>query len=101
MNLGHQIYGSTIDLIFDQSNDLGQPVTNPNAFVSRLVCQSPRAICSALNMQSSLDGIPHRAQRSQSPQANSGARHKDTAVPPSLLNVPRIDIALRIFLSHQ
>ena len=60
---------------------------------SRLICQSPRAICSALKMQSSLDGIPHRAQRSQSPQTNSAGCRKDRSVLASLLTKSRTSAA--------
>jgi hypothetical protein len=70
-----------------------------SALLSRFVCQSPRAICSALNMQSSLDGILHRAQRSQSPQVNSTGRHKDLSVLAALWTMSAIRGSPRMFFS--
>lgn len=52
---------------------VSQAFARLNVFARRLIFQSPRAICSALKMQSSLDGIPHRAERSQSAQKKSVA----------------------------
>ena len=70
-----------------------------NALVSRFICQLPRAICSALNMQSSLDGILHRAQRSQSLQAHSIGRRKDQSVPAALWTICAIRVPPRMFFS--
>ena len=89
----YQISWSTIDRVFDRSNGVGQPIARINALESRFICQSPRAICSALKMQSSLDGIPHRAQRSQSPQTNSAGCRKDRSVLASLLTKSRTSAA--------
>jgi hypothetical protein len=82
----YQTSGSTTDLVFDRSNAIGHPIARLNAFESRFICQSPRAICSALKKQSSLDGIPHRSQRSQSPQTKSTGFEEESL----LANSPRI-----------
>jgi hypothetical protein len=92
--------GSTADLIFDRSNGIGHPIAKLNAFASRFNCQSPRAICSALNTQSSLDGIPHRTQRSQSPQVKSGAPRKDRSAVASLFRTSRTTVPARMSCSY-
>jgi hypothetical protein len=96
----YQILGSTTDLIFDRSSGIGHPIARLNAFASRFNCQSPRAICSALNTQSSLDGIPHRTQRSQSPQVKSGAPRKDRSAVASLFGSSRTTVPARMSFSY-
>src|SRR6516164_10900603 len=92
----YQISWSRIDRLFDRSNGIGRPIARLNALESRFICQSPRAICSALKMQLSLDGIPHRAQRSQSPQTNSADCRNELTVLPSLLTKSRTNGAASI-----
>jgi hypothetical protein len=58
----YQISGSILDRSFGRLSGVDQPLARLNALASRFICQSPRAICSALKIQLSLDGIPHRTQ---------------------------------------
>jgi hypothetical protein len=87
----YQVLGSTIE--FDRINGLGQPIAKLSAFVSRFSWMSPRAICSALKTQSSLEGMPHRAQRSQSPQLNSTGRCTDRSALAILSRMDRTTVA--------
>jgi hypothetical protein len=93
----YQISGSILDRSFGRLSGVAQPLARLNALASRFICQSPRAICSALKIQSSLDGIPHRAQRSQSPQAKSVDRCKDRSTLVNLLKPLRRTVTARIF----
>src|SRR6516225_7706596 len=94
----YQISWSKIDRLFDRSNGIGRPIARLIALESRFICQSPRAICSALKMQLSLDGIPHRSQRSQSLQTNSADCRKDRSVLTSLLTKSRTSALMFVSL---
>jgi hypothetical protein len=94
----YKLEAHTIAHVFARSGGVGQPIAKLNALTRRLICQSPRAICSALKTQSSLDARPHRAQRSQSAQTKS-IGFEDASLLASSPRIFRITVAGRIGFS--
>jgi hypothetical protein len=67
----------------------------------RFLVQSPLAMCAALTMQRSLGGRPHRSDRSQSPQVNSGGRRSATTVLANLAKSSWIVVHMAVLLDKR